>query len=110
MTQSTPDTMLWLSDNRGLYLPRGLAASFIDRDQHVTGISSKEWTILEAGPDHEWYWDTWSDVCDKAVVTDDNGAAYSLYQDGDLWLIPNGMEWSEEHGFFVWPDAESDLG
>jgi hypothetical protein len=27
-----------------------------------------------------------------------------LYQDGDLWLIPEGMQWNDETGFFEWPE------
>lgn len=103
-----PDTMLWLNDARGVFIPRDFANSFIDRAKHVAGVSDEDWAILEAGPDHEHYWDTWADVCDSAVVTDENGVKFTLHQDGDLWLIPEGMEWSEEHDGFVWPGDEKE--
>lgn len=112
--QSEP--MLWLDDHRGIYIPRDFALSFADRAKSVTGVSAEDWTILERGPDggmdsdipedesNEWYWDTWTDVCDNARVTDDNGVVYFVYQDGACWLIPEGMEWSDSDEFFIWPD------
>ena len=35
---------------------------------------------------------------------------YRVYQDGDCWLIPEGMGWSEETEFFVWPESDADIG
>jgi hypothetical protein len=105
-----PDVMLWLSDERGVYIPRDFATSFADRDKNVSGVSKEDWTCLEAGPnpENEWYWDAWNNVCDNAKVTDENGAVYTVYQDGYCWLIPIGMEWSEENEFFAWPNEEEE--
>jgi hypothetical protein len=114
-----PDMMLWLSGARGVFSPRDFAQSFVDRAKHVQGVSDEDWTILERGPGYEdehgalvsneLYWDTWSDVEQNAVVTDEHGHKYRLYQDGDLWLIPDGMEYNEETDSFDWPDErESD--
>jgi hypothetical protein len=110
MTQAhaKPEPLLWLSDARGIYIPRDFARSFVDRDKHVTGVTPEDWAILDAGPDHEWYWDTWNDVEQKAIVTDDNGAKFHVYQNGDCWLIPDGMEWHDGDDFFAWPDAEDE--
>jgi hypothetical protein len=102
---SKPELIIWLSDARGIYIPRDFANSFIDRDKHVSGVSAEDWAILE-DPDHELYWDVWSDVEQKAVVTDENGVRYHLWQDGDLWFVPEGMEWSDEEETFVWPPEE----
>lgn len=99
-----PEPLLWLSDARGIYIPRDFATSFRDRAKHVAGVTDEDWEILESGPDHEWYWETWSDVCDNALITDDKGVKYTVYQDGDCWLIPDGMIWDDETGFFVWDD------
>jgi hypothetical protein len=101
-----PDMMLWFSDARGIFIPRDFANCFIDgftRDKHVTGVSAEDWAILEAGPDDESYWDVWAHVLDNAKMTDENGAEFTLHQDGDLWLIPIGMEWDDEAGTFNWP-------
>jgi hypothetical protein len=105
-----PDVTLWLSDARGVYIPRDFAASFVDRDKNVTGVSKEDWTCLETGPtpENEWYWEAWQSVCDNAKVTDENGAIYTVYQDGDCWLIPVGMEWNEENEFFAWPNEDEE--
>ncbi len=105
-----PKMMLWLSDARGVYIPRDFANSFADRSKHVTGVSSDDWQVLERGPDDEAYWDVWNDVEQNAIVTDENGHKYTLYQDGDLWLVPEGMEWDDHMGTFEWPKDESDPG
>lgn len=100
-----PDILLWLSDSRGVYIPRDFALSFQNRERDVTGVDADEWAILEAGPDHEHYCDVWSDVEQRAIVTDENGMKYRLYQNGDLWLVPEGMQWDNELDSFVWPET-----
>lgn len=101
-----PEMLLWLSDARGVYIPQNFAESFADRVTSVSGVSAEEWAILEDGPDNEQYWDVWTDVEQNAVITDENGVKYSIYQDGDCWLIPEGMEWSDENYTFQWPETE----
>ena len=101
-----PDMMLWLDDHRGIYIPRDFANSFIDRAKSVSGVSAEEWAVLEDGPDHEWYWDTWNDVEQNAIVTDEDGVKYRPHQDGALWLIPEGMEYSEKTDTYEWPAEE----
>jgi hypothetical protein len=103
-----PDMKLWLADTRGIYIPRDFANSFADRAKSVEGVPDTEWTVLEAGPDHEWYWESWQVVCDNAIVTDENGVKYSVWQDGDCWLIPHGMELNERTGCFEWPEEETE--
>src|ERR1700693_5927792 len=108
MTTKKPEPLLWLSDARGQYIPRDFAGSFVNRERDVTGVSADDWAILE-NPEHEYYWDTWSDVCDKARITDSTvtpPVTYTIYQNGDCWLIPEGMEYSEETDFFAWPAEE----
>jgi hypothetical protein len=101
---SRPEMMLWLDDHRGVYIPRDFANSFRDRAKDVAGVTADDWTVLEAGPDHECYWDVWSDVLDCATVTDENGVIYRLHQDGALWLVPEGMEWNDATDMYDWPD------
>jgi hypothetical protein len=110
MTKARPEPMLWLDDHRGQYIPQDFATSFSTRDKDVTGVSDENWAILEAGPDHEWYWDAWTEVCDNAVITanDGDGTKYTVHQDGACWLIPEGMEWSDKAEFFVWPDDDDE--
>ena len=99
-----PEPMLWLSDARGVYIPR----DFCDIDKsRVENVEPGDWEILESGPDNELYWDVWCGVCDNAIVTDDKGNRFRLYQDGDLWLIPVGMEWCDHMDFWEWPKEET---
>ena len=96
---SRPEKLLWLSDSRGMYIPRDF--TIINRHL-VTGVCDEDWKILEAGPDSEGYWDAWIEVCDQARVSM-NGVDYHLEHDGDLWLIPIGMTWDEEADDWRWP-------
>jgi hypothetical protein len=74
----------------------------------VAGVNDEDWAILEAGPDHGNYWDAWDMVEQNAVITDEQGTKYTVHQDGDCWLVPDGMEWSDEHDGFVWPSEETE--
>lgn len=89
-----PDTAILYADSaRGVYIPQHFAESI--KREHVTGVTSEEWDILESGPDTEWYWDTWSSVEQNARITHpETGIVYTLYQDGDLWLVPE--DWQPE--------------
>jgi len=99
-----PEMTLILNDARGIYIPRDFTNA-VARER-VTGISDEDWAILEAGPDHEDYWDAWQTVEQDARITDDHGNVYLIWNDSDCWLVPVGMEWSDEEDTFVWPDEE----
>jgi hypothetical protein len=101
-----PDILLWLSDSRGQYIPRDFACSFANRAECVFNVSVTDWKTLEAGPhDNEWYWEAWNNVCDCARIVI-GSTVYTVYQDGDCWLVPVGMEWSDEQDCFVWPNKD----
>lgn len=80
---------LLFSDSWGIYIPQQFAQTV--RREYVKGVSDEDYKILEAGPDHEHYWDAWADVCDNAAIEQD-GVLYHLHQDGDLWLVPVEQE------------------
>jgi hypothetical protein len=88
------DAILFLSDTRGVYIPRDFAQSI--KRECVKGVSDEEWKILEAGPDYEeneFYWDVWNDVEQNAEITDpSNGIVYTIYQNGDCFLVPIDCE------------------
>lgn len=101
---------LILSDARGVYIPRDFVTDqFGDIAQaHCAawGIEPEDAEILAAGPDNEFYWDTWDDVLDYAEFTDENGNKYQLYQDGNLWGICHArmnMEERQNFGFDLDP-------
>lgn len=93
--------ILFAADDRGVFIPQYFAEAVVR--ELVTGVTDENWAILEAGPEHEWYWDTWNDVENNAVLTT-NGMEYTLWQDGDLWLVSESAEWSDDEGTFIEPD------
>lgn len=43
----------------------------------------------------------------RAVITKHGGVICTVYQsDGDTFLIPEGMEWSDDEGWYQWPLAD----
>lgn len=103
------DTMLYLSDARGQYIPRDFAQQTIR--ECVTGVDQTDWDTLLAGPDHEWYWEAWNSVCNDAIVTDPkSGQAYRIHQDGDCWLIPVEWEWDDATEWYIDPATREESG
>jgi hypothetical protein len=104
------EPLLWLSDARGRYIPHDFAQSFVDRNKHVSGVTAEQWAILE-DPEHRDYYEAWDEVLRDAVVTDNDGNKFRVHQDGDCWLIPDGMVWDENNECFAWPeDVEDEQG
>lgn len=103
----TDRVCIWLNDARGIYIPRDFAQSFKDRDATVKGVSAEDWVILEAGPDHEHYWDTWTEVENKAKVYldgPDSKRFWRIQNDGDCFLVRDDVEWCDECD--GWKDAD----
>ena len=79
---------LFADGNRGIYVPQHFAES-VNRDM-LRNVSLDDLAILEAGPDHEWYWETWDSVESNAEMVDEHGVTWTLIQvDGDLWAVPS---------------------
>lgn len=85
---------LYACDSRGIYIPQYFAESC--KREMVHGVSAETWATLEAGPDHEFYWDAWDDVMRDAKIRTPDGQEGFLYQDGDLWII-----WGEDDPDFA---------
>lgn len=77
---------LFYDGNRGIYIPQNFAQD-VDRSK-VTGVDAAQWADLEAGPEGEFYWETWAMVTDSARLKTDDGREWYLWQDGDLWMVP----------------------
>ena len=86
---SKPNAIEILCDSAsGIYIPQRFANE-INRDL-VSGISAVDWEILESGPSHLLYWDTWDRVEQNAELALDDGDTlnrYRLHQDGDLFAV-----------------------
>lgn len=86
-TEILTNAKLYLESNRGIYIPQNFCEITV-RGQ-ITGINEYNWDICLAGPGSSHYWEAWEAILDNAILTEPNtGTQYTLYQDGDLWLIP----------------------
>lgn len=85
-----------LSECRGIYLPQ----NFIEETENVEGwtynISNYDIITLKNGPDDEWYWQAWENMLNNAYFTYPDGTKGVLYQDGDLFVLPEGTSLEEE--------------
>jgi len=87
--QDGPDlskARLFADSNRGVYIPQYFAQEVIR--ELVTGVGDEDYKILEAGPNHKYYWDAWAGVLDNAKVNDPKLGECYLHHDGDLWVVP----------------------
>ena len=78
---------LLVDSRHGVYCPQVFAET-VDRDMFPT-ITENAWKILEAGPNHDEYWDVWADDVEGQESID--GAI--IYQDGDVWAV---YEWEND--------------
>lgn len=79
---------LLLSDFHGVHIPRLFADNF---EWSIWGLSDAlnkhDLSILKDGPRHEWYWESWEVIMQKAEFKDEHGNVWRLHQDGDLFAI-----------------------
>jgi hypothetical protein len=98
MNTITKPTILLCGD-KGIYIPQAFVQSY---PTEVWGISEEDADILKEGPEGEYYNEVWSNVLDNAVMQSlIKGLHYTLYQDGDLYIVPSNYEWSDEQDQFV---------
>jgi hypothetical protein len=99
LTMKSQMPVLAISDCHGRYIPQ-LWCADLDQDQAVA--IGANWTDVETcmyGPDHEWYWEAWEAILDDVSMTDENGTKWILYQDGDLWEVPEGFDFDREESY-----------
>lgn len=83
---------LILSDGHGIYIPQLFCDGFDAADAARINVDFKDVEICQAGPDEEWYWEAWQSILDSCSFTDADGKVWRLWQDGDLWEIPDDCE------------------
>lgn len=93
---SLPDSSFLYADGRhGIYIPQFFAQSVIRNC--VAGVSPDDWAILEAGPEHDLYWDAWDNILANAEITNpETGKTFTLWHGDDLWAVPKGAEWPDD--------------
>ena len=90
------NAILYADSAHGQYIPQYFAESV---NRYTIACWSEWLSDLDAlcrGPEKcEFYWDIWDGMLNSLVLHDSsNGQDYSLYQDGDLWLVP--VDWNPE--------------
>lgn len=93
------DMSLILDSARGVYIPQGFAEMFGRFNGTWSGVDLDDLDVLFEGPDHEWYWESWDNILNNAEYKGVDGVTYHLHQDGDVWLIPEGMPFPGEEEF-----------
>lgn len=86
-------SILLLADDRGIYIPHEFARAI--KEECLLNVDASDIDVLRFGPEHEHYWDAWDSVIQSAIVIDDEGKRYHVWQDGDCWLVPVDADWSE---------------
>lgn len=68
----------------GCYAPQAFARLYGEQST----MSAVDKRILLAGPEHEYYWETWDTVLDNVTVTC-NDVTYNIYPggNGDVFLV-----------------------
>lgn len=82
---SDENMVLLIDGHHGIYVPQVFAEK-MNRD-YVENVPEESWDILTEGPEHEHYWDVWTEVLDNARIRSHCGEGYyHLWQDGDLFI------------------------
>ena len=83
--------ILLIDGNQGIYIPQSFAQSGYQPDG---GWDAEDRRTLQEGPESEFYWEAWDSVLRDTVMVDETtGDRFTLYQDGDLWAVPEGFDW-----------------
>lgn len=108
-TSGTPSAiMLLVGDSYGIYIPQTFL-EFAHPDW--AGIKAGDAMIIGKGPEHEHYWDAWTEILNNATFTTITEHTYRLHQDGDLWMYCEALMTDEEYQDFFGearPSAEYD--
>jgi hypothetical protein len=81
-------SILLYSDIHGEYIPQKFHTDFKDNSKVAIVGNVPDWSAL-SHPNNEGYWDEWYIVCNDTYIFDPmENKLYSVYQDGDCWLIP----------------------
>ena len=83
------DTIECIIDgSHGIYIPQ----VFAERFENWQGITEDDLAILLNSPAHRDYWEVWDSVLATASYKDDDGHTWTLFQDGDLFMVRDDHE------------------
>jgi hypothetical protein len=103
MAAITLHPVLLLDGNRGIYLPKTFAEEIINGVYKVKNMNAEIRSYLaELGnPDNEFYWEAWDGLLSECILIDHKGNEYFLYQNDDLWAVPQDMDENEMQEFLT---------
>ncbi len=77
------EVKLLIDESSGIYIPQNFYENF---DFQTWNIEKSDYTEL-SDTENQAYWDSWTELCDKAYYIDDKGLKWTLYQNGCLFAI-----------------------
>lgn len=82
--------MVLIADSHhGIYIPQLVLKGEIDNPKwNFSDCNKEDIDAVLKGPENEWYWDAWNNIESNVKITDSEGTVYFLYQNDDLWAIP----------------------
>lgn len=96
------DVLTHLVDSaRGIYAGQSLIQMY---GHNIKGLDDQDREILEAGPDHEWYYETLDDLC-GCTITQQTGEDHSIhFIDGGIYAVDDAkiQEWEDATGQNFW--------
>lgn len=95
--------MLLYADSYGVYIPavwfkQCYLAKQWSPNKRTGWIGLSKWArnILNAGPEHENYWEAWAEAEENCIYVD-HRHTWSLAQSGDLWVYRDDYDWEEDN-------------
>lgn len=89
----------FLDSSRGQYIPRDFAQIVNREVLHGVSLELLDSLAEEDSNNGEFYWEDWEMVLNDARIILD-GVEYTLYHDGDLWLVNIDLMTTEERASF----------
>lgn len=83
------EPILLIDGAAGIYVPQRFAESY---DMAFYHVAAEDAAVLLCGPENEEYWDAWDSVLSYAGLDHPELGRCYLYQDSDLWLVPEDCE------------------
>jgi hypothetical protein len=96
MSSPTSEPRLILSDSWGIYIPQMFVSDIGDDEAQTLGINLWALKQCQTGPDAPHYWEAWDEILRDCELRDEAGTVWRLYQNGDLWEIPDGFCFPED--------------
>ena len=91
----TLEPILLIDSHHGIYIPKLFCEQCNpENTQWVWDYENNKDILLNL--EHELYWDVWQEVLDSAYIINPDNVKYTLYENGDLWAIPEGYEFPED--------------